>query len=77
MKVVAQRVSFERPEQQSTVSSVSRLVPVAALYLVTSLCVCQLLSGLGVTSWGVYPSLTECWPWGRPLCQVTRYATWT
>ena len=49
-----------------------RLVPVAALYLVTSLCVCQLLSGLGVTSWGVYPSLTECWPWGRALCQVTR-----
>ena len=40
------------------------------LYLVSSLLVCQLMSGLGVTIWGVFPTLTECWPWGRLPCQV-------
>ena len=47
------------------------LVPRATLYLVTSLLVLQLMSGLGVTTWGVIPTLTECWPWGRLACQVT------
>ena len=28
------------------------------------------MTGAGVTSWGIYPTLTECWPFGRSLCQV-------
>ena len=47
------------------------LVPRPTLYLVSSLLVLQLMSGLGVTIWGVFPTLTECWPWGRLACQVS------
>ena len=47
------------------------LVPRPTLYLVSSLLVLQLMSGLGVTMWGVFPTLTECWPWGKLACQVS------
>ena len=40
------------------------------LLLLLSLSLCQLLTGLCVTTWGVYPTLTECWPFGRQLCQL-------
>ena len=46
-------------------------MPRPTLYLVSSLLVLQLMSGLGVTIWGVFPTLTECWPWGRLACQVS------
>ena len=29
----------------------------------------HLLTGLLVTSWGVFPTLTECWPYGQTACQ--------
>ena len=50
------------------------LVTRPTLYLVSSLLVLQLMSGLGVTSWGVLPTLTECWPWGRLACQVSPWS---
>ena len=50
------------------------LVPRPTLYLVSSLLVLQLMSGLGVTIWGVFPTLTECWPWGRLACQVSPWS---
>ena len=46
------------------------MLPTSSLLLLVSLSVCQLLTGLCVTSWGVYPTLTECWPFGRNLCQL-------
>ena len=46
------------------------MLPVSTLMLLVSLGLAQLLTGLCVTTWGVYPALTECWPFGRHLCQI-------
>ena len=46
------------------------MIPRPTLFLMISLAFCQLMTGAGVTSWGIYPTLTECWPFGRSLCQV-------
>ena len=48
----------------------TKMLPVSTLLLLVSLALCQLLTGLCVTTWGVYPALTECWPFGRHLCQI-------
>ena len=45
-------------------------MPCSARYLLTSLSMSQLLTGLLITMWGVYPTLTECWPHGKTLCQI-------
>jgi len=45
-------------------------IPRSTRYLLTSLSVGHLLTGLLVTSWGVLPTLTECWPYGRLACQI-------
>ena len=45
-------------------------MPCSARYLLTSLSMSQLLTGLLITMWGVYPTLTECWPYGKTLCQI-------
>ena len=53
-----------------TVVNFTKMLPRPTLYLLVSLSVCQLMTGLGVTAWGVYPSLTECWPFGLMACKV-------
>ena len=55
-------------------SSPLRSVPCSSRYLVTSLSSSQLMTGALITLWGVYPSLTECWPYGRLVCQVQAVA---
>ena len=36
----------------------------------SNLSISQMLTGLLITLWGVYPTLTECWPYGKVMCQV-------
>lgn len=53
-----------------TVVNFTKMIPRPTLFLMISLAFCQLMTGAGVTSWGIYPTLTECWPFGRSLCQI-------
>ena len=47
-----------------------RWIPCTTRYLVTSLSSSQLVTGMMITMWGVYPTLTECWPYGEVVCQL-------
>ena len=38
--------------------------------LLTSIATNNIATGLLVTIWNAYPSLTSCWPYGILLCQI-------
>ena len=39
-------------------------------YILTALALNDLVTGLFVTVFGIYPSLFECWPLGEEFCQI-------
>jgi hypothetical protein len=47
-----------------------RWIPSTTRYLLTSFSSSQLVTGMLITIWGVYPTLTECWPYGELVCQL-------
>ena len=47
-----------------------KVIPSTTRYLLTSFSCSQLVTGMLITMWGVYPTLTECWPYGELVCQL-------
>ena len=45
-------------------------IPCTTRYLLTSFSSSQLATGMLITMWGVYPTLTECWPYGELVCKL-------